>query len=86
MSLAMGEGRPPTPEVIVGPSRHPSSRPPPGPLEGAQRLHPKPLLQDWDTKGWQFVLLFFVLLFSCSLAGLVAADVMALLGRLLPFL
>ena len=50
------------------------------------RLRPTPLLQDWDTKGWQFVLLGFVLLFSCSLAGLVATDVMALLGRLLFFL
>jgi hypothetical protein len=45
----------------------------PGPLQGAQawilellrrpRLRPEPLLQDWDTKGWQFVLLGFVLLF-----------------------
>src|SRR6478735_4415983 len=130
MSFAMREGRPPAPEVIVGPS-NPAARKwgwwrnragcgervmrfaagcalcgadldirrhdrRPGLLEGTHarvleplrrpRLRPKPLLQDWDTKGWQFVLLLFVLLFSCSIAGLIASDVMALLGRLLPFL
>ncbi len=30
--------------------------------------------------------MLFVLLFSCSIAGLIASDVMALLVRLLPFL
>jgi hypothetical protein len=64
----------------------------PGPLDGAAtRLReladvrrPRPLLQDWSTKPWQFVALIFVLLFSCSIAAGIATVVMTFAQSALP--